>query len=95
MADLKLRTVYLELSPVAHKWLEIGVQLGIPYSKLKMFEEEDNPLAASLDYWLKGNVAGVPITWKSIVHTLQYVGEVGLAEEIHKKYYQQEDAASG
>ncbi len=64
-------------------WFKIGVQLGIPHSKLLEFEEMRDPLAAVIDYWLKGNVteSASPISWNSIVTALKsaYVGEPGLA----------------
>ena len=73
---------------VAYKWYEIGVQLGIPYHKLKKFEEERDPLAAAIDYWLNGNVEGVSISWSSILTALKssHVGEIGLANKIKKKH---------
>ncbi len=74
-------------------WFEIGIQLGVPRSKLKEFSKEEDPLAAALDYWLNGNVDDVPVSWKSIVAALNssHVGEVGLAKTIGKKYCQQEE----
>ena len=76
-----------KLGDVSHKWREIGVQLGIPYNKLKQFEKEADPLAAAIDYWLKGNT-GIPVLWKSIHTALKsgHVGEQALAEEISKIY---------
>ena len=69
---------------VAHKWFKIGVQLGIPYNKLKEFEKEDDPLSAAVNYWLSGNVKEVPVSWSSIVAALEssHVGETGLANRI-------------
>ena len=66
--------------------------LSIPYHKLKTFEEEADPLAAILNYWLNGNVEDVPATWKSLVAALEAdsVGEGGLAKTIMGKYCQSE-----
>ncbi len=90
-----MRTVCSALGRVKTKWFEIGIQLGIPRSKLKEFEEERDPLSAVVDYWLSGNVTEpvVPICWKTIVNALrsEHVGEPGLAEEISKKYCPQEE----
>ncbi len=88
------------LGSIKTKWFEIGVQLGIPRRKLLEFEEERDPLSAVVDYWLQGNVTESvsPISWKSIVAALKsdYVGEPGLAKQISKKYYyQQEDTKVG
>ena len=93
--DLVLRVICNELGRVSLKWFRIGIQLGIPHYKLKEFEEERDPLSAIIEYWLNGNVlesAAVPISWKSIVAALKAdsVGEPGLAEQIYKKYCQQE-----
>ena len=94
-----MRTVCNELGTVKFKWFKIGVQLDIPQYVLKQFEkDEDDPLSAAVDYWLKGNVtdSDLPISWKSIVDALksEYVGERGLAESIRKKYCLQEESKS-
>ena len=82
-----------ELGDVTHKWLKIGIQLGIPYNKLKQFVEEIDPLAAAVDYWLNGNAkeSADPVAWKSIVSALEskYVREPALAREVSMKYCQQ------
>ncbi len=73
---------------VKHKLVQISVQLGIPLNKIKEFKKEDDPLSEVIDYWLKGNVKGVPLTWKSIVKALEstHVDEEALAERIKKTY---------
>lgn len=80
------------LSEVLHKLTEIGVQLGIPRRKLKELEKEDDPLSAVIDYWLRGNVDGLPPTWRSIVTVLnsKHVDESGLAKRIQKLYLPEE-----
>ena len=79
---------------IAHKLFKIGVQLGVPHHKLKEFEKEADPLSAVIDYWLSGNVEGVPVSWRSIVAALKsnHVGETGLANRISRKYCQQFNA---
>jgi len=92
-ANLDLRTLCRELSSVKHKFIEVGIMLGIPRSKLMEFKMSDyDPLSAALDFWLKGNVLDVAVTWGSIVRALQsdYVGESGLAEKIHAAYCKQD-----
>ncbi len=90
-----MRTICHALGRVKSEWFTIGVQLGIPHSKLKEFKDECDPLSAVVEYWLNGNVTdqAVPISWKTIVKALksEYVGEPGLAEEISSKYCPQED----
>ena len=87
-----LKAVCSELAEVVYKWFEIGIQLGIPYHKLKEFEEERESFAAALNYWLNGNVEDSPPSWKSIVAALKsdYVGKKGLAKRIEKKYAENE-----
>ena len=63
--------------------------MGIAQHKLKEFEKENDPLAAIIDYWLKGNaVDGAPCSWQSIVAALQspQVDEIGLAAKIEGKH---------
>ena len=73
-----------------YKWWDIGLKLGVPYHKLKEFEEEKNQLAALMNYWLNGNVKDVPVTWRSIVAALEAssVDESGLAMTLECKYCQ-------
>ena len=91
--DIDLRTICDALGRIESKWFKIGVQLGIPRSKLLEFKKEDDPLSAVVDYWLKGNVK-LPISWESIVKLLKsdYVGEPGLADEITLKYCKEGNA---
>ncbi len=80
---------------VETKWFRIGIQLGIPRSTLEKFKkDEDDPLSAVVNYFLKGNVKKLsPISWKSIVAALEseYVGESGIAEQIIEEYCKPED----
>ncbi len=94
--NFDLRTICNALVRIETKWFRIGIQLGIPRSKLEKFKkDEDDPLSAVVDYWLQGNITESvsPISWNSIVAALksEYVGEPGLAEKISKKYCEQED----
>ena len=77
-----------ELTTVSHEVRKIGIQLGIPNHKIKQFEKDsDNAFSDIMDYWLKENTE-VPTTWESLVNALEspYVGEVGLARFLRKKY---------
>ena len=82
-----------ELGPIQHLWFKFGVQLGIPHSKLKEFEKEQDPLAAAVDDWLRGNAEGVTISWKSVAEALEssHVGERGLAKIIRMAHCYNED----
>ena len=77
-----------ELGVLKYKWRQIGAQLGIPHYKLEEFAKKDDSLATLVDYWLCGNVEGVPPSWQSIVKALEssHVGERGLARRIGNKY---------
>ena len=90
---VNLKNVCSELSEISGKRFKIGIQLGISHSKLKEFEREDDPLSAIVNFWLRGNVQSVPVSWKSIVEALKsrHVGETGLANTISKKYCQEEE----
>ena len=88
LASLNLRTLYNELGEIENKAFKIGIQLGIPRSKLMKLKLEEDLLAAALDYWLNGNVPDIPITWTSIVRALEsnYVNETGCAMRIRATY---------
>ena len=92
-----MKTVCNELEDVKHKAYEIGIQLGIPHSKMVVFEKEGRPLSSGIDYWLCGNVPNAPITWEYVVTALEskQVGEMGCAKLIKQKYcYQYEGQSS-
>ena len=65
--------------------------MGIPPHKLKEIEKGADPLVESVDYFLKGNVEGVPLSWGSIVTALKsdHVGEPALAKHLQNVYTQQ------
>ena len=90
---LNLRTVCEELTEVVYKWKKIGVQLGVPHYKLMEFKSSDDPLMHLVDYWLKGNVEGVSVSWNSIVKALRsrYVQATGLANKLEKKYCKEDE----
>lgn len=89
-----LRTVCDELGGVTNKEYEIGIQLGISRNKLQDFRRESDILSAAIDYWLKGNVTDVPISWTYLVRALEsdYVDEPGLARTICSKYCHQKES---
>ena len=89
VVEFDLKTICNVLGKVKTKWFEIGIQLGIPRSKLLEFEGVRDPLSAVLDYFLQGNVTdSAPISWQSVVAALRsdYVGEPGLADEVNQQY---------
>ena len=91
--SLDLKTVCNELGEVAYKTYQIGIQLGVSHGKMKMFMKEEHGLSAAVNYWLCGNVSGVPVCWESVVTMLEstQVGETGLARVLRAKYCGQQD----
>ena len=88
-ASLDLKTLCNELKGVKHKAYEIGIQLSISHSKLmELKQQQEDFLAAALDFWLCGNIPDVPITWKFLVDALKsaHVDEAGCANRIKAKY---------
>ena len=62
----------------------IGIQLGIPCHKLEEFKNEHDPLSVIIDYWLKGNIKDVKVSWEVLISILR-VDEPGLAERVSKE----------
>lgn len=89
IANLTVKAVCNELCGLRHKCYQIGIQLGVGHNKLKEFEKEADPLAVTIDYWLKGNAGeGVSLSWESVVKVLMspQVDESGLANKLNQTY---------
>lgn len=85
--EIPLRTLYNELYGSALlNFNKIGVELGIPYYALKIFEENSDPLTLILDYWERGYVTKYPLNWKSVVTILKCVNEKALAQRIARMH---------
>ena len=57
--DEALHMLSRVLSPVAHRWIHVGVFLGVKYVNLKMLPRASPPeqkLRDTLEYWLNSNV---------------------------------------
>ena len=84
-----LKCLYSELHQVSHKWLFLGVQLGVSISALKWIQMDiriaTNCLPKMLDMWL--NCTHTP-TWNTVVDALESppVGELNLAQQLRGKY---------
>ncbi len=85
--DPNFLTVVNELVVVGHKWLRIGISLGVPKHKLHEFEKNGDPFSEAIDYWMKGNTMK-PITWGTVVSALgsPFVDEAGLARSLRHRY---------
>ena len=88
-----------ELITIAHKWITIGIQLGIDYHVLKGFGQQYNNdpircLTELLQYWLDGNAANGKshVNWETIIKALKSpsVNESGLAEKICENHQLQQ-----
>ena len=86
---MSLKEVCNALKTIQYKWFDVGIHLGIPHHKLKEFEKEDNSFAAAIDYWLKGNIQNVQVSWEYLVASLKSLGEFSLAETIIMKQGEQ------
>lgn len=83
-------TLCKELEEIRWKSDEFFIQLGVPYHKLREYQKRNDPLAAAVEFWLNGNVKGVPVSWSSIQTALWNVNEKRLADHIGTKYCHQE-----
>lgn len=97
LVGLTLRNLVNELIPVQDKSYAIGLQFGIESHRLKAIEQESSGLklfSEVIERWLRGNTE-VPVSWESVVKALKSpsVGEKGLADQLHKKYCQPDDAS--
>ena len=85
--DLDYKTVCSELRPVKHNYLKVFGCLGVPHHKLKEFEQREvDPMAASVDYWLRGNAKDAEVSWNSLAEALQIAKERKLADHIRGKF---------
>lgn len=88
-ATLQLSTVREELAEVAHKWCEIGIQMGISLKELMELRKLPDPLVHVIHYWLRdNNVLALPPSWEALVRVLESsdVGHPALANRIRNKY---------
>jgi hypothetical protein len=87
---LDLKTVTNELGSVMAKYYSIGVQLGVPETKIEEIEMNygtaDRRFSEVIKFWLRGNTL-VAVSWKSLVEVLEspFVGEKGLAKGLREK----------
>ena len=76
---------------VAHKWRQIGLQLGVHSTELDQISSSDNFLCCSELFrkWAAGEVtASCPFTWKGVIDTLDssLVRESSLARDLESTY---------
>jgi len=96
---LNLKAIFNALHSVSHKWSDIGLQLDVPISRLRIIEADttgaEKRLQATLDYWMNNATDPLP-SWKVLVNALKApaVGESRLARELEDKYCSPEDQSS-
>ena len=85
------------LTPVKHKWYEIGIQLGMSNEELNVLQQKsgDHEFHEMLEIWLRGG-AGVPTTWLSVVEALKSpdVGKPELGLELQRCHCHNEQGIS-
>jgi hypothetical protein len=73
--------------PLASKWHNIGVLLGLPPGKLDAIQQDyrssDDSLREMLKEWLK--MIDPPPSWEQLVDALKVIDECK-AEELRRKY---------
>jgi len=96
---LTLKTVFNALHSVSHKWFNIGLQLDVAQSQLKITETyrpgAEERMRTMLDYWMNNSTDPLP-SWKVLVDALRAptVGESRLAKELEERYCSPEDQNS-
>ena len=96
---LTLKAVFCALYSVCHKWLNIGLELDVSESQLKIIETDklgsEERMRTMLDYWMNNATDPLP-SWKVLVDALKAttVGESRLAKELEERYCSPEDQCS-
>ena len=82
-----LRGLVKELHPVSSHWIDLGLQLDLPYSQLIAIQIEhhspEEALRMMLETWLRQSPQP---TWKTIVEALSVMNENGIAETIKARH---------
>jgi len=96
---LTLRAAVTALLPVSHKWFNIGLELDVTESQLKIIETDrlgsEQQMRTMLDYWLNNATDPLP-SWKVLVDALKAptVCEKKLARKLEERYCNPEDQNS-
>ena len=89
--ELSLRVLLIELHSVRANWYNIGLELGIPYTTLDCFKQNDRDqsvlLREVMKHWLKTVVDPRP-TWETVATALRspLVNEKDVAKQLESKY---------
>ena len=87
-AKPELREIFMQLFPVAAKWENIGIFVGIKPDKLDNIKKENSSsqpdcLREMLKIWVKQ--IDPPPTWSTMADALQRIGEDGIARNLRRK----------
>ena len=90
-----MKTVTDELHSVAHRYSELGVQLGMPLHQIKSLEYRyghtsgvDRILAEIIDWWLRKNGDSHDKLWTTLIDSLEAIEENRLAINLRDAYLQ-------
>ena len=86
-----------ELESVAHRYCELGIQLGIPLYKIRALEDRyrytsgvERMLTEIVDWWLRqGKPGSDDQRWGEIVKILERLNERKLARKLHVRYIEE------
>ena len=84
---MKVKTLYNEVSDIAPDYFTFGLNLGLPYHKLKEIERNHSEVARKLQeviaVWLESNAEP---KWQTVVASLREMERDALAQKISNKY---------
>lgn len=84
---MKVKTLYNEVSDIATDYFTFGLNLGLPYQKLKEIERNHSEVARKLQeviaVWLESNAEP---KWQTVVASLREMERDALAQKISNKY---------
>lgn len=90
LGQSELLVFYNELKTVAHKWKDIGLQIGMKMNDLKEIENDYHKtkerLQEMLNRWLCNSTNNPVENWRTICNALLNSGENGLAKDIAQKH---------
>lgn len=90
LGQTELLVFYNEIKPVAHKWKDIGLQIGMKTNDLKEIKKDCDDtkecFQEMLDRWLRNSTNNPVENWRTICNALLKSGENGLAKEVAQKH---------
>ena len=88
-----MNELYQYVTDIAPCYHDVGLVLGIRYSKLKVIKTDDTSFPSlehkckkMMEVWLETDIHA---TWKKLCDALDKIEHQALAENIREKYFQQ------